>query len=97
MAVSSDLFERRFSADGVKRHKPDARRMRYVEDSGCSRRSFCSSRPIPGIRWVLSLPGGMRLLSERPGERCAGGRSAAQLIGDDLNDVADQLIARHVR
>ena len=54
----ADLFERRFSADGVKQHKPSRQAYAYVE-------------------------------------RELGVGPQPQIVGADLNDVADQLITRH--
>jgi 2-haloacid dehalogenase len=56
------LFERRFSADGVQRHKPAPEAYGYVgRNCRCSRHSFALSLAIPGTRWARWRPGGKLL------------------------------------
>jgi 2-haloacid dehalogenase len=91
-----DLFERRFSADGVKHHKPSRQAYGYVEkelEADASR--FCL---IACHTWdtIGALGAGWQAaLIKRPGNDVLGVGPQPQIVGDDLNDVADQLIARH--
>ena len=67
------LFERRFSADGVKRHKPAPEAYGYVEkELQCSRPSFAWSPAIPGTLWARSRPGGKPLSFGASGTMCWG-------------------------
>jgi 2-haloacid dehalogenase len=71
------LFERRFSADGVKHHKPSREAYAYVErELGVDRPSSASSPAIPGTR---SAP------SRRAGRRGSSGASAMMSWGSDPN------------
>jgi 2-haloacid dehalogenase len=59
-----DLFERRFSADGVKHHKPSRQAYAYVESElGVAASQLCLSRVIHGIRLARWRPGGRRRCS----------------------------------
>ena len=72
-----DLFERRFSADGVKHHKPSREAYGYVEEERPSCLALLSDRlPHLGHAWC----GGGRLGSrshQAPRQRCPGRRPAA--------------------
>jgi 2-haloacid dehalogenase len=86
-----DLFERRFSADGVKHHKPSMPMSR--ENSRFGPPSFVLS---PATRGTLSAPSRREAaLIKRAGNDVLGVGPQPQIVGDDLNDVADQLIALH--
>src|SRR5262249_8126755 len=91
-----DLFERRFSADGGKHHKPSRQAHAYVE------RELGGGPPRPcllaGHTWDrlgAVAAGWEAALIKRVGNDVLGVGPQPQIVGDDLNDVADQLIARH--
>ena len=91
-----DLFERRFSADGVKRHKPSREAYAYVEkELGVKPSQLCL---IACHTWdtLGAVAGGWQAaLIRRAGNDVLGVGPQPQIVGDDLNGVADQLIARH--
>jgi 2-haloacid dehalogenase len=88
-----DLFERRFSADGVKHHKPSRQAYAHVEkELGIDSSRFCL------IAWDTLgavAAGWEAALIKRVGNDVLGVGPQPQIVGNDLNDVADQLIARH--
>jgi len=93
-----DLFERRFSADGVKRHKPSRQAYGYVEkELGTTPSQMCL---IACHTWdtlgavAAGWEGG---LIKRVGNGVLGVGPQPHIVGNDLNDVADQLVARHVK
>jgi 2-haloacid dehalogenase len=71
-------FERRFSADEVKQHKPSRQAYAHVE------------RTLGAV-----AAGWEAALIRRVGNDVLGVGPQPQIVGDDLDDVADQLIARH--
>src|ERR1700758_5374136 len=93
-----DLFERRFSADGVKHHKPSPQAYAYVEkELGVKPSQLCliachtwDTRGAVAAGWEAAL-------IRRIGNDVLGVGPQPQIVGDDLNDVANQLIARHKR
>jgi 2-haloacid dehalogenase len=93
-----DLFERRFSADGVKYHKPSRQAYGYVEkELGAKPSQFyliaCHTWDTLGA----VAAGWEGALIKRAGNDVLGVGPQPQTVGNDLNDVADQLIARHAR
>jgi 2-haloacid dehalogenase len=91
-----DLFERRFSADGVKRHKPAPEAYRYVERELGTRPSdmimiACHTWDTIGAVGV----GWEACLVRRPGNGLLGVGPQPAVVGEDLNEVADALIRRH--
>jgi 2-haloacid dehalogenase len=92
----ADLFERRFSADGVKHHKPSRQAYAYVErELAVEPSQLCL---IAGHTWDTLgavAAGWEAALIKRVGNDVLGVGPQPQIVGDDLNDVADQLIARH--
>lgn len=91
------LFERRFSADGVKRHKPAPEAYAYVErelNVQSSQLCLIASHTWDTLGAVAA--GWDAALIRRPGNEVLGVGPQPSIVGDDLNDVADQLIARHV-
>ena len=91
-----DLFERRFSADGVKRHKPSREAYAYVEkELGAEPGQFCLIACHTWDTLGAVASGWEAALIKRVGNDVLGVGPQPQLVGDDLNDVADQLIARH--
>jgi 2-haloacid dehalogenase len=91
-----DLFERRFSADGVKYHKPSRQAYAYVEKElavGPSQLCLIACHTWDTLGAVAA--GWEAALIKRIGNDVLGVGPQPQLIGNDLNDVAGQLIARH--
>jgi 2-haloacid dehalogenase len=91
-----DLFERRFSADGVKHHKPSREAYAYVEkELGAKASQFCL---IACHTWDILgavAAGWEAALIKRVGNDVLAVGPQPQIVGKDLNDVADQLIERH--
>jgi 2-haloacid dehalogenase len=91
-----DLFERRFSADGVKHHKPSRQAYGYVEkELGVEPSGFCLIACHTWDTLGAVAAGWEAALIKRVGNDVLGVGPQPQIVGDDLNDVADQLIARH--
>jgi 2-haloacid dehalogenase len=93
-----DLFERRFSADGVKHHKPSRQAYGYVEkELGLPPSRFCLIACHTWDTLGAVAAGWEAALIKRVGNDVLGVGPQPQIVGDNLNDVADQLIARHKR
>ncbi len=91
-----DLFERRFSADGVKHHKPSREAYGYVEkELGARPSQFCLIACHTWDTLGAVAAGWQAALIKRAGNDVLGVGPQPQIVGSDLNDVADQLIARH--
>jgi 2-haloacid dehalogenase len=91
-----DLFERRFSADGVKHHKPSRQAYGYVEkELGVDPSGFCLIACHTWDTLGAVAAGWEAALIKRVGNDVLGVGPQPQIVGNDLNDVADQLIARH--
>jgi 2-haloacid dehalogenase len=91
-----DLFERRFSADGVKHHKPSRQAYGYVErELGAKPSQFCLIACHTWDTLGAVAAGWEAALIRRVGNDVLGVGPQPQIVGNDLNDVADQLIARH--
>jgi 2-haloacid dehalogenase len=91
-----DLFERRFSADGVKHHKPSREAYGHVErELGAKSSQFCLIACHTWDTLGAVAAGWEAALIRRVGNDVLGVGPQPQIVGDDLNDVADQLIARH--
>ena len=91
-----DLFERRFSADGVKHHKPSRQAYAYVEkELGAEPSRFCLIACHTWDTLGAVAAGWEAALIRRPGNDVLGVGPQPNIVGQDLNDVADQLIARH--
>jgi 2-haloacid dehalogenase len=91
-----DLFERRFSADGVKRHKPSPEAYGYVaSELGVKPSELCLIACHTWDTLGAVAAGWEAALIKRVGNDVLGVGPQPQVVGDDLNDVADQLIARH--
>jgi 2-haloacid dehalogenase len=91
-----DLFERRFSADGVKHHKPSRQAYGYVEtELGVEPSQLfliaCHTWDTLG---AVAAGWGAALI-KRVGNDVLSVGPQPQIVGNDLDDVADQLIARH--
>ncbi len=92
----ADLFERRFSADGVKHHKPSPQAYGYVEKQlGADSSQFCLIACHTWDTLGAVAAGWEAALIKRVGNDVLGVGPQPNFIGGDLNDVADQLIARH--
>jgi 2-haloacid dehalogenase len=90
----ADFFERRFSADGVKHHKPSRQAYNYVErelDVGPSQLCLIACHTWDTLGAVAA--GWRAALIRRPGNDVLGVGPQPQIVGADLDDVADQLIA----
>jgi 2-haloacid dehalogenase len=93
-----DLFERRFSADGVKHHKPSRQAYGHVEkELGAEPSQFCLIACHTWDTLGAVAAGWQAALIKRAGNDVLGVGPQPQIVGDDLNDVADQLIKRHAR
>jgi 2-haloacid dehalogenase len=91
-----DLFERRFSADGVKHHKPSPEAYAYVEkELGVKPSDLCLIACHTWDTLGAVAAGWQAALIKRPGNDVLGVGPQPNIVGNDLNDVADQLIARH--
>ena len=92
-----DLFERRFSADGAKRHKPAPEAYRYLETEVQARPSqLCLIACHTWDTLGAVAAGWEAALIRRVGNDVLGVGPQPHIVGDDLNGVADQLIARHI-
>ena len=90
-----DLFERRFSADGVKRHKPAAEAYGYVErELGVKPTELCLIACHTWDTLGAVAAGWEAALIKRPGNDVLGVGPQPHFVGNDLNDIADQLITR---
>jgi 2-haloacid dehalogenase len=91
-----DLFERRFSADGAKHHKPSRQAYAYVEkELGVGPSQLCLIACHTWDTLGAVAAGWEAALIKRIGNDVLGVGPQPQIVGDNLNDVADQLIARH--
>jgi 2-haloacid dehalogenase len=91
-----DLFERRFTADGVKHYKPSREAYAYVEkELGVEPSQLCLIACHTWDTLGAVAAGWGAALIRRVGNDVLGVGPQPQIVGDDLNDVADQLIARH--
>jgi 2-haloacid dehalogenase len=94
----ADLFERRFSADGVKHHKPSREAYAHVErELGVEPSQLCLTACHTWDTLGAVAAGWEAALIKRVGNDVLGVGPQPQIVGNDLNDVADQLIARHIR
>jgi 2-haloacid dehalogenase len=92
----ADLFERRFSADGIKHHKPSRQAYAYVEkELGVQPSQLCLIACHTWDTLGAVSAGWEAALIRRPGNDVLAVGPQPQIIGDDLSDVAEQLIARH--
>jgi 2-haloacid dehalogenase len=92
-----DRFERRFSVDKVRHHKPSHEAYAYVEAQLGARPS--DMLLIASHTWdtIGALGAGWHAaLIKRPGNDVLGVGPQPEVVGSDLDDVAGQLIARYV-
>jgi 2-haloacid dehalogenase len=93
-----DLFERRFSADGVKHHKPSPQAYAYLEkELGVKPSQLCLIACHTWDTLGAVAAGWQGALIKRLGNDVLGVGPQPHIVGNDLDDVADQLIARHKR
>ena len=91
-----DFFERRFSADGVKHHKPSRQAYAYVErELTVEPSQLCLVACHTWDTLGAVAAGWKAALIKRAGNDILGVGPQPQIVGNDLNDVADQLIALH--
>src|SRR5215469_9809060 len=91
-----DLFERCFSADAVKHHKPSRHVYAYFErELGVEPSQVCMVACHTWDTLGAVAAGWEAALIKRVGNDVLGVGPQPHLVGNDLNDVADQLIARH--
>jgi 2-haloacid dehalogenase len=94
----ADMFERRFSADGVKHHKPSRAAYAYVErELGVRPAELCLIACHTWDTLGAVAAGWQAALIKRPGNDVLGVGPQPHIVGVDLNDVADQLIVRHAK
>jgi 2-haloacid dehalogenase len=92
----ADLFERRFSADGVKHHKPSRQAYAYFErEMSVEPSQVCMIACHTWDTLGAVAAGWEAALIKRIGNDVLGVGPQPHIVGNDLNDVADQLIARH--
>jgi 2-haloacid dehalogenase len=92
----ADLFERRFSADGAKHHKPSREAYAYVErELGAKPSELCLIACHTWDTLGAVAAGWQAAWVKRVGNDVLGVGPQPHFVGNDLNDVADQLIARH--
>ena len=91
-----DLFERRFSADGVKHHKPSRQAYAYVEkELGVAPSQLCMVACHTWDTLGAVAAGWQAALIKRVGNDVLGVGPQPHIVGNDLGEVADRLIARH--
>ena len=91
-----DLFERRFSADGAKHHKPSRQAYAYVEEGlGVTPSQLCMVACHTWDTLGAVAAGWQAALIKRVGNDVLEVGPQPHIVGGDLDDVADQLIARH--
>jgi 2-haloacid dehalogenase len=91
-----DFFERRFSADSVKHHKPSRQAYAFVErELGVGPSQLCLIACHTWDTLGAVAAGWQAALIRRPGNDVLEVGPQPQIVGADLNDVADQLIAQH--
>jgi 2-haloacid dehalogenase len=91
-----DLFERRFSADGAKHHKPSREAYGYAEkELGTKPSDMCLIACHTWDTLGAVAAGWEAALIKRPGNDVLGVGPKPHIVGNSLDDVANQLIARH--
>jgi 2-haloacid dehalogenase len=91
-----DLFERRFSADAVKRHKPAPEAYAYVaRELQVNPSGLCLIACHTWDTLGAVAAGWEAALIRRVGNDVLAVGPQPHIVGNDLDDVADRLIARH--
>jgi 2-haloacid dehalogenase len=92
----ASFFERCFSVDNVKVYKPSPQTYAYVEkELGVGPSQLCMIACHTWDTLGAVAVGWEAALIKRVGNDVLGVGPQPQIVGDDLTDVADQLIARH--
>jgi 2-haloacid dehalogenase len=92
----AELFERRFSADGVKHHKPSAEAYRYVErELGVDASQMCLIACHTWDTLGAVAAGWQAALIRRPGNDVLDVGPQPHIVEATLDAVADRLIARN--
>jgi 2-haloacid dehalogenase len=92
------FFERLFSVDAVRRHKPAPETYTLVErELGVRPSQLCMIACHTWDTLGAVAAGWEAALVKRAGNDVLGVGPQPHIVGSDLNDVADQLIARHKR
>jgi 2-haloacid dehalogenase len=92
----ADLFERLFSADSAKQHKPAPQVYAFVEaELEVKPSQLCLVACHTWDTLGAVAAGWEAALVKRVGNDVLGVGPQPQIVGDDLNDVADQLITKH--
>jgi 2-haloacid dehalogenase len=92
----ADLFERFFSVDSVKRNKPAPQAYAYIQkELGVGPSQLCLIACHTWDTLGAVAAGWEAALVKRDGNDVLAVGPQPQIVGDNLNDVADQLIARH--
>jgi 2-haloacid dehalogenase len=92
-----DLFERRFTADGVKHHKPSREAYAHVERAlGVEPSQLCLIACHTWDTLGAVAAGWEAALIKRVGNDVLGVGPQPQMVGNDLDDVSNRLIARYM-
>jgi 2-haloacid dehalogenase len=92
------FFERCFSVDSVKQYKPSPQTYAYVtKELGVGPSQLCLVACHTWDTLGAVAAGWEAALIKRVGNDVLGVGPQPRIVGDDLNDVANQLIARHKR
>jgi 2-haloacid dehalogenase len=92
-----DFFERRFSADGVRHHKPSRQAYAYVgRELGVEPSQMCLIACHTWDTLGAVAAGWKAALIKRVGNDVLGVGPQPQIVGANLDDVANQLIAQHL-
>jgi 2-haloacid dehalogenase len=92
----ADLFERRFSADGAKHHKPSREAYAYFErEMGVQPSQVCMIACHTWDTLGAVAAGWEAALIKRVGNDVLGVGPQPHVVGNDLDDVTNQLIARY--
>jgi 2-haloacid dehalogenase len=91
-----DFFERRFSADGVRHHKPSPYTYAYAQkELRAAPSQLCLIACHTWDTLGAVAAGWAAALIKRVGNDLLGVGPQPNFVGGDLDEVADQLIARH--
>jgi 2-haloacid dehalogenase len=94
----ADFFEGCFSVDSVKQYKPSRKTYAYVEkELGVAPSQLCLIACHTWDTLGAVAAGWEAALVKRVGNDVLGVGPQPQIVGDDLNDVADQLMTRYLR
>jgi 2-haloacid dehalogenase len=92
----AELFERCFSIDSVNRYKPSPETYGYVaKELGVAPARLCLIACHTWDTLGAVAAGWEAAMIRRVGNDVLGVGPQPEIVGDDLNEVADQLIARH--